>query len=145
MEEVPSPVEEAAPADVPMTEPVDSSLDEMVGQVKKKHPEPVAQEADPDSPVLADLPEEPSPGEMKVEEETEKQSKEPFVAEGSMPGPSASASESEEKVYNQGMWGQTKTTVDPETIEAFIRSTAEAERVNDESFDKMADTKDKLV
>ena len=34
--------------------------------------------------------------------------------------------------------------MDPETIEAFIRSTAEAERENDESFNKMADTKDKL-
>ena len=127
-----------------MAEPVNSSFDEMTGDVKKEHPDTSAQEADPDSPVLADLPEEPSSAEMKAEEETEKPSKEPFVAEGSMPGPSSSASGSEEKVYDQGIWGQTKTTVDPETIEAFIRSTAEAERENDETFNKMADTKDKL-
>ena len=57
----------------------------------------------PNSPVLADLPKEPSSAEMKADEDTEKPST--LQKQASL----LPLSGSKEKVFNQNIWGQTKT------------------------------------
>ena len=56
---------------------------------------------------------------------------------------SADAANDRDNLYEQGIWGKTKTRVDPGAFEAEPKATAEAEEKNEQAFEKYAGEKEK--
>ena len=56
---------------------------------------------------------------------------------------SAEASNNHDNLYEQGIWGKTKTHVEPGAFEAEAEATAEAEEKNEQAFEKRAGEKEK--
>lgn len=56
---------------------------------------------------------------------------------------SADASNDRDNLYEQGIWGKTKTRVDPRAFEAEAKATAEAEEENEKAFEQYSGEKEK--
>ena len=56
---------------------------------------------------------------------------------------SADASNDQDNTYEQGIWGKTKTRVDPKAFEAESKATADAEEKNEQAFEKYSGEKEK--
>ena len=56
---------------------------------------------------------------------------------------SADASNDHDNLYEQGIWGKTKTRVDPGAFEAEAKATAEAEEKNEKAFEQYSGEKEK--
>ena len=56
---------------------------------------------------------------------------------------SADAANDRDNLYEQGIWGKTKTRVDPGAFEAESKATAEAEEKNEQAFEQYAGEKEK--
>ena len=56
---------------------------------------------------------------------------------------SADASNDQDNLYEQGIWGKTKTRVDPKAFEAESKATADAEEKNEQAFEKYSGEKEK--
>ena len=140
----------------------DSPPGEMAGEAK--------QEPDPSAPMETDAPEGSSSGEgsgVKVEE-PERTTFPPTAApddvrmdeasesgdhatgsspSGEVPMPdmnfAADASNDHDNLYEQGIWGKTKTRVEPGAYEAEANASAEAEEKNEKAFEQFAGEKEK--
>ena len=149
----------------------DSPSGEMAGMEEAKQEPDSATPMEVDAPMDTDAPECSSSGEVSgvKEEEPEKtwyppvvhpddpNRPEPTSAEhagypgsssfGEAPIPemnfSADAANDRDNLYEQGIWGKTKTRVDPGAFEAESKATAEAEEKNEQAFEKYAGEKEK--
>ena len=167
IEEVDVPMEQAGgSADAA---PADSSFEEMAG-VEEAKPEPdsaTPMDVD-DTPMDTNAPRGSPSGEVPAakEEETmfppvrhpdDPNGPEPTSAEhagypgsssyGEAPIPemnfSADAANDQDNLYEQGIWGKTKTRVDPKAFEAESKATADAEEKNEQAFEKYSGEKEK--
>ncbi|CAE7924494.1 unnamed protein product, partial [Symbiodinium sp. KB8] len=135
IEEVDEPME---PASGPADPPADSPFGEMAGDTK--------QEPDSSAPMDTDAPEdsffEEGSGE-KVEKE-EQTTFEPVADPDDVYlNFSADASNDQDNLYEQGVWGKTKTRVEPGAYEAEAKAAAEAEAKNEQAFEDFAGERQK--
>ena len=153
IKELDEPMEQAGSTTVP---PADSPSGEMAGETKV--------ETDPSAPMDTDIPEGSSFEEgsgTKVEEpasaapedvhmDDASESKDDVSGSspsGEAPMPdmnfSADASGDEDNLYEQGIWGKTRTRVDPGAFEAEAKAAAAAEEKNEQAFEQFKGEKQK--
>ena len=150
IEEVDEPMDQA---DGPAADaaPADSPSGEMAGVEEAK--------AEPDAGTPMDVDETPmdtdapggSPSGEVPEAEEPAEPEHAGQPEGSPPGEgsmpemnfSADAANDHDNTYEQGIWGRTKTRVDPRAFEEEAKATAEAEEKNEKAFEKYSGEKEK--
>ncbi|CAE7931026.1 GIP, partial [Symbiodinium necroappetens] len=142
--------------------PADSPSGEMAGEAKQESDsgapmETNAPEGSPSGEVSGVKVEEPertwfpptaAPDDVRMEEASESGDHEPGSSpSGEVPMPdmnfSAEASNNHDNLYEQGIWGKTKTRVEPGAYEAEAKATADAEEKNEQAFEQYAGEKEK--
>ena len=164
-------VEEPVPmdtADAPKENATSSAADAETGDLPQgKMPETAETATTPDVPMEAEAPESSPQGEasgvkvesaesssqgeasatvdetMGVQEEVRKEADDPIVHDDEVMPPDISP-EKDTGLYDQGIWGQVETGVDPEAFRDYAqRAAASAEAENEKAFANMEEASDK--
>ena len=152
IEEVDEPMDQADDSAADAT-PADSPSGEMAGVEEAKAEPDAGTPMDVDeTPMDTDAPGGSSSGEVpeaKVDEPAEPEHAGHPGGSPSGEGPmpemnfSADAANDQDNTYEQGIWGKTKTRVDPRAFEEEAKATAEAEEKNEKAFEKYSGEKEK--
>ncbi|CAE7939201.1 GIP, partial [Symbiodinium necroappetens] len=134
VEEVDEPMEQAGGSDAA---PADSPSGEMAGEAKQV-----------EEPERTTFPPTAAPDDVRMDEASESGDHATGSSpSGEVPMPdmnfSADAPNHHDNLYEQGIWGKTKTRVEPGAYEAEAKATAEAEEKNEKAFEQFAGEKEK--